>query len=192
MQRLLRVGRIGDAERGFAMGMDDIRGVLEQDTLFVLARDRDRRLRGVLHFVPCYGRSAMSLSIMRRDPESPNGLMEFLVVATIESMRERGIKEVSLNFATFSKYMHDAHGLFERLVAIVAHRLDVYMQIESLYRFTVKFQPRWNPRYLIYEGHTGLLRAGLAALWAEGQIPKPKLPRRKAHKGQQTLKTANR
>jgi len=192
MQHLLRVGRIGDAERGFAMGMDDIRGVLEQDTLFVLARDADQRLRGVLHFVPCYGRSAMSLSIMRRDPESPNGLMEFLVVATIEAMRERGIAEVSLNFATFSKYMHDPHGLFERLVAIVAHRLDGYMQIESLYRFNVKFQPRWNPRYLIYEGHTGLLRAGLASLWAEGQIPKPKLPRRNAHKGQHTLKTANR
>jgi lysyl-tRNA synthetase class 2 len=193
MQRLLRVGRIGDAERGFAMGMDGIRGVLEQDTLFVLARDEQRRLRGVLHFVPCYGRRAMSLSIMRRDPESPNGLMEFLVVATIEEMRERGIEEISLNFATFSKYMHDPQGLFERLVAIVAHRLDGYMQIESLYRFNVKFQPRWNPRYLIYESRVGLLRAGLAALWAEGQIPKPQLPaRRPAHEGQQTLKTANR
>jgi lysyl-tRNA synthetase class 2 len=119
--------------------------------------------------------------------------MEFLVVATIEEMRERGIEEISLNFATFSKYMHDPQGLFERLVAIVAHRLDGYMQIESLYRFNVKFQPRWNPRYLIYESRVGLLRAGLAALWAEGQIPKPQLPaRRPAHEGQQTLKTANR
>jgi lysyl-tRNA synthetase class 2 len=117
--------------------------------------------------------------------------MEFLVVATIEAMRERDIKEVSLNFATFSKYMHEPHGLFERLVAIVAHRLDGYMQIESLYRFNVKFLPRWNPRYLIYEGHVGLLRAGLASLWAEGQIPKPRLPG-KAHHGQQTLKPANR
>ncbi len=193
MQHLLRVGRIGDAERGFAMGMDGIRGVLERDTLFVLARDERSNLRGVLHFVPCYGRPAMSLSIMRRDPTSPNGLMEFLVVAAIEAMRERGLAEVSLNFATLSRYMHDPHGVFERLVAIVAHRLDGYMQIESLYRFNVKFQPRWNPRYLTYEGRTGLLRAGLAALWAEGQIPKPQLPlRRPAHKGQQTLKTANR
>ncbi len=84
MRQVLELGRIGDAERGFAMGMDGIHGALEQDTLFVLARDADGALRGVLHFVPCYGRSAMSLSIMRRDPESPNGLMEFLVVAAIE------------------------------------------------------------------------------------------------------------
>jgi lysyl-tRNA synthetase class 2 len=133
----------------------------------------------------------MSLSIMRRDPESPNGLMEFLVVTTVEAMRDRGIKEVSLNFATFTKYMHDPQGLFERLVAIVAHRLDSFMQIESLYRFNVKFQPRWNPRYLAYEGQTGIVRAGVAALWAEGQIPKPRLPR-VARAGQRTLKTANR
>jgi lysylphosphatidylglycerol synthetase-like protein (DUF2156 family) len=75
----------------------------------------------------------------------------------------------------------------------VAHRLDGHVQIESLYRFNAKFQPRWNPRYLTYEGRTGLLRAGLAAVWAEGQIPKPQLPRfRPAHDGQHTLETANR
>lgn len=192
LQRLLAVGRIGDAERGFSMGMDGIRGVLDQDTLFVLARDGEGALRGVLHFVPCYGRAAMSLSIMRRDPDSPNGLMEFLVVQTIEAMRERGIREVSLNFATFTKYMHSPEGLFERAVALLAHRLDAFMQIESLYRFNVKFNPRWNPRYLVYEGRAGIVRAGLAALWAEGQIPRPRVPRAMAHPGQRALKTANR
>ena len=40
----------------------------------------DGAIRGVLHFVPCYGRPAVSLSFMRRDPETPNGLTEFLVV----------------------------------------------------------------------------------------------------------------
>ncbi len=177
MRHVLEVGRIGEAERGFAMGMDGIHGALEQDTLFVLARDGRGTLRGVLHFVPCYGRSAMSLSIMRRDPESPNGLMEFLVVAAIELMRERGIREVSLNFATFTKYLHSPEGCFEHLVALVAHRMDSFMQMESLYRFNVKFQPRWDARYLVYEGRLGVARAGLAALLAEGQIPKPRLPR---------------
>ena len=40
----------------------------------------DGAIRGVLHFVPCYGRPAVSLSFMRRDPATPNGLTEFLVV----------------------------------------------------------------------------------------------------------------
>jgi lysyl-tRNA synthetase class 2 len=192
MEHVLKVGRIGQSERGFSMGMDGIHGALEQDTLFMLARDGDGVLRGVLHFVPCYGRSAMSLSIMRREPSTPNGLMEFLVVAAIESMRERGIEEMSLNFATFTKYMRDPQGLFEHFMRQVARVLNPYMQIESLYRFNVKFQPRWDPRYLVYEGSLGIARAGVAAMWAEGQMPKPKLPRTRARLGQRTLKTANR
>ncbi|HEX3805117.1 MAG TPA: phosphatidylglycerol lysyltransferase domain-containing protein [Solirubrobacteraceae bacterium] len=192
MEYVLKVGRIGQSERGFSMGMDGIHCALEQDTLFVLARDGEGALRGVLHFVPCYGRSAMSLSIMRRDPATPNGLMEFLVVAAIESMRERGIKEISLNFAALTKYMRDPQNPFERLLGRVAALMNPYLQIESLYRFNVKFQPRWDPRYLVYEGSLGIARAGVAAMWAEGQMPKPKLPRTQARLGQRTLKTANR
>jgi lysyl-tRNA synthetase class 2 len=192
MEHVLKVGRIGRGERGFAMGMDGIHGVLEQDTLFVLARDDEGVLRGVLHFVPCYGRSAMSLSIMRRDPTTPNGLMEFLVVATIELMRARGIQEISLNFAALSKYMRDPHGPFERLLGRAAAVLNPYFQIESLYRFNAKFQPRWDPRYFVYEGRLGITRAGVAAMWAEGQMLKPRLPRVRAHRSRRTLKTANR
>jgi lysyl-tRNA synthetase class 2 len=46
-------------------------------------------------------------------------------------------------------------------------------QIESLYRFNAKFFPRWEPRFLVYDGALGLPRASLAALWAEGQLWKP-------------------
>ncbi|MEA2426035.1 MAG: hypothetical protein QOH13_2445, partial [Thermoleophilaceae bacterium] len=51
---------------------------------------------------------------------------------------------------------------------------------ERLYRFNAKFLPRWEPRYMIYEGLFGLPRAGLAVMWAERQLPKPSLARRAA------------
>ncbi len=195
MEHVLDVGRIGKGERGFSMSLDGVQCTNQQDTLFVLARDGEGRLRGVLHFVPCYGRRAMSLSIMRRDPSTPNGLMEFLVVAAIEGLRERGVEELSLNFAALTKHIRQPEGTFEYLLGRSASALDRYLQVESLYRFNVKFQPRWNPRYLVYEGRLGLTRAALAAMWAEGQMPKPRLPRTarlNARISQRTLKTANR
>jgi lysyl-tRNA synthetase class 2 len=56
IERVIELGRQGRPERGFSMAMDSIRGDCEQDTVFVLARDEMGSIRGVLHFVPCYGR----------------------------------------------------------------------------------------------------------------------------------------
>jgi lysyl-tRNA synthetase, class II len=164
----------GAAERGFSMSMDSLRTERDAGGVVLLARDGDGRIRGFLHLVPSYGRAAMSLSSMRRDRETPNGLMEFLVVRAIEALRERGVEEISLNFAAFARVMHGPRGPFERLAGKLVALGNPYFQIESLYRFNAKFFPRWEPRYLLYEGALGLPRAGLAVMWAEGQLPKPR------------------
>jgi lysyl-tRNA synthetase class 2 len=176
VEAVLERGREGAPERGFSMAMDSIRSEHDADTLVVLARDEsdpDRPIRGVLHFVPCYGRAAMSLSFMRRDPGTPNGLTEFMVVRAVQLLRERGVEEMSLNFAAFAKWLHSPQRASERALGKLIALGNPFFQIESLYRFNAKFFPRWEPRYLVYEGALGLPRAGLAAMWAEGQLPKP-------------------
>jgi lysyl-tRNA synthetase class 2 len=164
----------GAAERGFAMSMDSVRTERDAGGVVLLGRDTEGRIRGFLHLVPSYGRAAMSLSSMRRDRDAPNGLMEFLFVRAIEALRERGVEEISLNFAAFARVMHGPRGPFERLVGRLVALGNPFFQIESLYRFNAKFFPRWEPRYLLYEGALGLPRAGLAVMWAEGQLPKPR------------------
>ncbi|MEA2413240.1 MAG: lysyl-tRNA synthetase, class [Thermoleophilaceae bacterium] len=179
LERVSDRWRAGDPERGFSMAMDSLRGDYLQDSLVLIARDGEGKgaVRGFLHFVPVYGRDAVSLSFMRRDLDTPNGLTEFMVARAMELLRERGIAEASLNFAAFARLMHSPSGPFERLLGRLAALFNPYFQIESLYRFNAKFFPRWEPRYLVYEGPLGLPRAGLAAMWAEGQLPKPRLPR---------------
>jgi lysyl-tRNA synthetase, class II len=180
IEQVLERGREGAPERGFSMAMDSIRCQQSGETLVVLARDQHGAIRGVLHFVPVYGRAAVSLSFMRRDPATPNGLTEFLVVKAVELLRERGIAELSLNFAAFAKWMHSPEKRYERWLGKLVALGNPFFQIESLYRFNAKFFPRWEPRYLVYEGALGLPRAGIAALWAEGQLWKPPLPSRTA------------
>jgi lysyl-tRNA synthetase class 2 len=173
VEAVLERGREGAPERGFSMAMDSIRSEHDADTLVLLATDETDAVRGVLHFVPCYGRPAMSLSFMRRDPGTPNGLTEFMVVQAIALLRERGMEEMSLNFAAFAKWLHSPQRPTERALGKLIALGNPFFQIESLYRFNAKFFPRWEPRYLVYEGALGLPRAGLAAMWAEGQLPKP-------------------
>jgi len=176
-EHVVELGRQGAPERGFSMAMDSLQGEHDHDTLVVLARDEAGTIRGVLHFVPCYGRPAVSLSFMRRDPTTPNGLTEFLVVRAIELLRERGLEELSLNFAAFAKWMHSPEKRHERLLGKLIALGNPFFQIESLYRFNSKFFPRWEPRFLVYQGTFGLPRAGIAAMWAEGQLPKPRIRR---------------
>ena len=176
IEQVLELGRAGAPERGFSMAMESICGAYNRDTLALLARDGAGDIRGVLQFVPCYGRAAMSLSFMRRDPETPNGLTEFMVVWAIEALRGRGVAEMSLNFAAFAKWIHGPANQLESALGKLIALGNPYFQIESLYRFNAKFFPRWEPRYLVYEGALGLPRTSLAAMWAEGQLPKPALP----------------
>ena len=168
--------RRGKPERGFSMAMDGLRGAHLGGTTVVIASDRTGTPRAFLHFVPTAG-TAASLSFMRRDPDTPNGLMEFLVVRAIELLRTQGISELSLNFAAFARLLHSPSGRHERALAKLASATDRFFQVESLYRFNAKFSPRWQPRYLLYEPPFGFTRTGLAAMWAEGQLPKPRLRR---------------
>jgi lysyl-tRNA synthetase class 2 len=84
---------------------------------------------------------------------------------------------MSLNFAAFAKWMHSPERWFERVLGKLITVANPFFQIESLYRFNAKFFPRWEPRYLVYDGPLGLPRASLAALWVEGQLPKPEVRR---------------
>ena len=171
---------LGDSdERGFSMALG---GRLSEhgDTLVVLARDADERLRGLLHFVPTVvERRAVSLSMMRRDPTAPNGITEYMIVKATQEFRERGIEEISLNFAAFARLVRSPSGVTERLLSRLLHLADSFFQIERLYRFNDKFNPRWEARYLMYEGPLNLPRTALATLWVEGQLPKPQPLRRK-------------
>ena len=172
LEHVSALWREGAVERGFTMAMDSLRGAHQAGSVVVAARDDRDTVRGFIHFVPSYGRAAMSLSFMRRDRSTPNGLMEFLVVRSIELLRARGIEEISLNFAAFGRLLDRPDGLVERTLGRLVALGDRFYQIESLHRFNAKFSPRWEPRYLVYEGVLGLPRVGLAALRIEGQLPK--------------------
>ena len=164
--------RAGACERGFSMAMDSLRNPALHDSLVVVAYDGADAPRGFLHFVPSYGRPALSLSFMRRDRDTPNGLSEYLVVRAIELARERGIEELSLNFAAFARYLREPTGRIERVLGRLARKGDEHFQVDSLYRFNAKFSPRWQPRYLLFDGFGNLPRTALAAMWAEGQLPR--------------------
>ncbi len=166
-------------ERGFAMAMDDL--FTEPDAIFAVA-ESDDGIGGFLHLVPSAG-GGLSLSAMRRSPETPNGLMEFLVVETVEWARKAGVDEIALNFCVFSDLLdRGACSPLRRTARFTLLRLDSLFQLERLHAFSRKFAPEWRARYVCFERISDAPAVGLACLRAEQllSLPGPWTGRRRA------------
>src|SRR5262249_28417911 len=153
-------------ERGFTMAMDAL--FAYPDTVLALAIAPDGSLGGFLQLVPSPACCGYSLASMRRRRDTPNGLMEFLIVETIRWAREHDVREVSLNFSVFAEHPPAAGALRTILL-----KLDRLFQLERLYSFNRKFFPEWRRRYFCFERWSDLPIAGVAYLHAESLLTPP-------------------
>ena len=157
---------------GFAMGMGSFTAEMRPDDLFLVARSPAGEVAGVMRFVTC-GES-LSLDTMQRVGDTPNGLNEALVVRALAVARERGVAEVSLNYAGLAHLVRGepSRNRFARGLARVAlGPLHRRFQMDRLVRFNEKFSPEWRPRYLVYESRAALPYAVVRVLQAEGYLP---------------------
>jgi lysyl-tRNA synthetase class 2 len=168
LERVSDVWRGANVERGFSMVMDD--PFREPETLFAVARCGSH-VGGFLHLVPS-GRG-YSLGAMRRDPKTPNGLMEYLIVRTLEWARRTGADEISLNFCVFADILGAPRGRLERTARKILLLGDRVFQLERLLTFSRKFSPEWRPRYLCVERLGDLPLVGLSYLWVESLLTPP-------------------
>ena len=107
----------------------------------------------------------MILDLVRRRPDSPVGTMELLILRALESFRDRGLKEASLNAIPLAcvdrprrpRTSDDDSRLRDALRWLYEHGGAVY-EAKNLFRFKAKFAPRWEPIYLVYPESANLAR----------------------------------
>ncbi|MFC9648342.1 MULTISPECIES: phosphatidylglycerol lysyltransferase domain-containing protein [unclassified Streptomyces] len=171
--------RDGATERGFSMALGRLGDPGDGRCVMLECHDGNGELRAVLSFVP-WGPKGLSLDLMRRDRDSENGLMEFMVIELLRRAGEIGISQVSLNFAMFRSVFERGAKLGAGPVLRVWRSLlsffSRWWQIESLYRANAKYRPIWEPRFMLFEKSADLLRIGIAAGRAEGFLEAPGLP----------------
>jgi lysyl-tRNA synthetase, class II len=156
---------------GFAMGMGSFDSAVGDDDLYLLARSPQGDLRAVMHFIAHCGN--LSLDTMRRIGETPNGLNEALVCRALAVAAERGIAEVSLNYAGFGHLVRQPHcgGPAKRLgTELVLRLLGRRFQMQRLVTFNEKFSPQWRPRYMVFQCRRRLPGEVLRVLQAEGYL----------------------
>lgn len=174
--------RYGQPERGFSMALNRLGDAADGNCLMIECFDCQGDLRALLSYVP-WGKDGLSLDLMRRDKDSDNGLMEFMVTELLQHAEEFGVSRVSLNFAMFRAVFERGSklgaGPVLRLWRSVLIFFSRWWQIESLYRANAKYRPIWEPRFVLYARSADLPRISLAYARAEGFLALPQLPWRR-------------
>jgi lysylphosphatidylglycerol synthetase-like protein (DUF2156 family) len=155
----------GRAERGFAMNLDRIL-VPRDDVLVAVAYAADGSPQAFARFARVADGRALSLDVAPRRRDAPNGVVELLIVATVDYAREHGAHEVSLNFAGMRK-VYAGRTRSARLLQVPLSALDRWIELRSLYRFTDKFDPVWRGRQLRMRSWLEIVPVATAALTAE-------------------------
>lgn len=166
--------RHGKIERGFSMALNRLADPSDGRCLLVSAHAPDGEMVGVLSFVP-WGGTGISLDVMRRAKQAPNGIVEFMVASLMENAGTYGISRVSLNFAMFRHIYDNAQKFgaspWNRFASRSLGFLDRFLQLERLYRFNLKFAPGWQSRYMAFEPTLAFINTVFAAGVAEGFLP---------------------
>lgn len=175
-----------ETERGFSMALGRLGDPADGDCLLVEAVEGAGNVVGMLSFVP-WGGNGISLDLMRRSPQSPNGTVELMVSEVLQQADTVGVSRVSLNFAMFRSAFEQGAQLGAGPVARLWRALLVFFsrwwQLETLYRSNMKYQPQWVPRYACYEDTRLIPRVGVASVIAEGFLVLPFSRRNKQHTG---------
>jgi lysylphosphatidylglycerol synthetase-like protein (DUF2156 family) len=189
--------RRGDVERGFSMTLGRLFDPRDVGLLLAVATAADGTPVAFCQYVPAPGINGYSLDLMRRDDgDHPNGLLDFVIVETIEHLRQLGMQGLGLNFATMRSVLAGETGdaLHRRVERWMLRRMSSSMQIESLWRFNAKYDPDWQPRYAVYQSPEQAPSVAVAIARAEsfwelpliGRFLVPDAPRGSSPNGEAT------
>ncbi|MBC3839226.1 DUF2156 domain-containing protein [Streptacidiphilus sp. 4-A2] len=157
------VGDMGLPEMGFTLGGVD--EALDPHVLVGLAQDGTGALQGVTP--GCRLRRGLGGQRLDAGCDAPAAGrlpagVEFLIASSCLAFQERGASFASLSGAPLARTAGATPAGLERFLDQLGQSMEPYYGFRSLHAFKTKFQPRYEPMYLIYRDEADLPRIGIA------------------------------
>jgi phosphatidylglycerol lysyltransferase len=144
----------------------------------------DGAIQAFVTWTPLYAGDGWTLDNMRRTRDTVPGTMEYLIAASMEWAQARGYRYMSLSLAPLAGLSEElkelkaapsarwrispSARLLQRSAAYLHRRGLLLGNYRSLYFFKQKFQPAWEPRYLVVEDISTLPRVLIALAAVHG------------------------
>lgn len=98
-----------------------------------------------------YNRKEVTVDLMRHRTAVEKGTMEFLFATVIQQFQQRGYDSFNFSLSPLAGVGETpAAKRVEKGLHYFFEHLNQFYNFKGLHQFKEKFQPRWEPRYLIY------------------------------------------
>ena len=105
-----------------------------------------------INLIPTFDNLNSSVDLMRFRKNIPSISMHFLFLKTIEELRNHNIATLNLGLAPLSKLDDNISSISDKFLIVIKKIGRRYYSFEGLEQFKNKFEPSWEPRYILYKG----------------------------------------
>ncbi|WP_110208395.1 bifunctional lysylphosphatidylglycerol flippase/synthetase MprF [Nocardioides daejeonensis] len=152
-------------EMGFTLG--GLEEAMDPEVWIAVAIDADMTVHGVTSWMPIHAASGevegWTLDLMRRLSGGFRYSMELIIASACLHFRDQGHRIVSLSGAPLARADELAdRGMVDDALGHLGGLLEPLYGFRSLHAFKAKFQPRYEPLYLVVADEAVLPRVGIA------------------------------
>jgi phosphatidylglycerol lysyltransferase len=154
------------AEKRFSLGWFN-EAYIEECTVFLVVNEA-KEIIAFANVVRPYQSKNVTVDLMRRRSESPPGTMDFLFTGMFEYYKAQGYAGFNIGLSALSGVgdVEESRRL-EKGVRYLYRHLSRFYNFKGLHAYKEKFQPRWEPRYLVYPSVMTLPEVVMALIRAD-------------------------
>ncbi|PKQ17066.1 MAG: hypothetical protein CVT67_02635 [Actinobacteria bacterium HGW-Actinobacteria-7] len=143
------LAKVGGGEKRFSLGWFDDEYLRDCDVMVV--QSQHGAIVAFANIVSEYQANEATIDLMRHRPEAPSGIMDFLFVRLFEWSRDSGYETFNMGLSPLAGLGEGPNqGLTEKALALVYEHGNSLYGFRGLHEYKDKFDPIWEPRYLVY------------------------------------------
>lgn len=143
-------------EKGFSLGFFN-KDYLENFPFAIIKLDD--KIVAFANIWNSFGKHELSLDLMRKLPDVPNGIMDFIFIELMLWGQQEGYEWFNLGMAPLSGLEnHELAPLWNKLASLIYTHGEHFYNFQGLRQYKNKFDPVWKPKYLACPGGIALPR----------------------------------
>jgi phosphatidylglycerol lysyltransferase len=123
----------------------------------ITVENQEEKVAAFLNIIPDFKKGEATYDLIRKTPDTPHGILDYIMVELFNYLKSQGYNSVNLGFAPMSG-IDDPHTFQERSMRFAYEKIKTFSHYRGLRNYKEKFFPVWYNKYLVYADSYDLLQ----------------------------------